>query len=167
MSTAARTAQMHELPRTSLPGLLMFGVALLCVGVAISGGYSMAAHDDFSAAWRLVFVPLAVIAMAMLGALALVIGMEAAGVGLGTTAFVAYIARTTHPAYTATQLALFTSLMVIPRTLISAGVGWLVESLGWFNFFLLCAVLAAPGMLLLFKVAPWSGGDTNAIKEQQ
>ncbi|WP_033407985.1 AmpG family muropeptide MFS transporter [Uliginosibacterium gangwonense] len=102
-----------------------------------------------------------------LWALALVIGMEAAGVGLGTTAFVAYIARTTHPAYTATQLALFTSLMVIPRTLISAGVGWLVESLGWFDFFLLCAVLAVPGMLLLFKVAPWSGGDTNAIKEQQ
>lgn len=100
-----------------------------------------------------------------LWALALVIGMEAAGVGLGTTAFVAYIARTTHPAYTATQLALFTSLMVIPRTLISAGVGWLVDALGWFDFFLLCAVLAAPGMLLLFKVAPWSGGDTNAIKE--
>ena len=91
-----------------------------------------------------------------LGVLALVIGMEALAVGLGTTAFVAYMARTTHPAYTATQLALFTSLMAVPRTFINASAGWLVEGLGWYNFFMLCGVLALPGMLLLFKVAPWN-----------
>ncbi len=90
-----------------------------------------------------------------LGVLAAVIGLEALGVGLGTTAFVAYMARTTHPAYTATQLALFTSLMAVPRTFINASAGWLVEGLGWYNFFMLCGVLAAPGMLLLVKVAPW------------
>ena len=90
-----------------------------------------------------------------LGVLAAVIGLEALGVGLGTTAFVAYMARTTHPAYTATQLALFTSLMAVPRTFINASAGWLVEGLGWYNFFMLCGVLAAPGMLLLIKVAPW------------
>jgi PAT family beta-lactamase induction signal transducer AmpG len=91
-----------------------------------------------------------------LGVLAVVIGMEALAVGLGTTAFVAYMARTTHPAYTATQLALFTSLMAVPRTFINASAGWLVEGLGWYNFFMLCGVLAVPGMLLLFKVAPWN-----------
>ena len=94
-------------------------------------------------------------AAARLGVLAMVIGLEALGVGLGTTAFVAYMARTTHPAYTATQLALFTSLMAVPRTFINASAGWLVEAMGWYNFFLLCGVLAIPGMLLLFKVAPW------------
>ena len=88
-------------------------------------------------------------------ALALVIGLEALGVGLGTAAFVAFIARTTHPAYTATQMALFTSLAAVPRTFINASAGWLVETLGWLNFFWLCAVLAIPGMLLLMKVAPW------------
>ncbi len=93
---------------------------------------------------------------ARLGVLAVVIGLEALGVGLGTTAFVAYMARTTHPAYTATQLALFTSLMAVPRTFINASAGWLVEAMGWYNFFLLCGVLAIPGMLLLFKVAPWN-----------
>jgi PAT family beta-lactamase induction signal transducer AmpG len=87
--------------------------------------------------------------------LAIVIGIEALGVGLGTAAFVAFIARATHPAYTATQLALFTSLMAVPRTLINASAGWLVESMGWLGFFALCFVLAIPGMLLLFKVAPW------------
>ncbi len=87
--------------------------------------------------------------------LAIVIAGEALGVGLGTAAFVAFIARSTHPAYTATQMALFTSLSAVPRTFINASAGWLVESLGWVNFFWLCLVLAVPGMLLLFKVAPW------------
>jgi len=87
--------------------------------------------------------------------LGFVIGLEALGVGLGTAAFVAYIARSTHPAYTATQFALFTSLAAVPRTFVNASAGWLVENLGWSSFFLLCAMLALPGMLLLFKVAPW------------
>lgn len=91
--------------------------------------------------------------------LAFVIGLEAFGVGLGTAAFVAYIAHTTHPAYTATQFALFTSLAAVPRTFVNATAGWLAEQLGWGSFFLLCAALAIPGMLLLFKVAPW--GETQ------
>lgn len=88
--------------------------------------------------------------------LGFVIGLEALGVGLGTAAFVAYIAQSTHPAYTATQFALFTSLAAVPRTFVNATAGWLVEQLQWSGFFLLCAVLAIPGMLLLFKVAPWN-----------
>lgn len=95
-------------------------------------------------------------------ALAIVIGLEALGVGLGTAAFVAFIARATHPAYTATQMALFTSLAAVPRTFINASAGWLVESLGWLNFFWLCAFLAIPGMLLLLKVAPWHESANEA-----
>ena len=94
---------------------------------------------------------------ARLATLAIVIAGEAIGAGLGTTAFVAFMARTTNPAYSATQLALFTSLMAVPRTFINAGAGWLVESLGWLNFFWLCFFLAFPGMLLLLRVAPWRG----------
>jgi PAT family beta-lactamase induction signal transducer AmpG len=95
-------------------------------------------------------------------ALAVVIAGEALGAGLGTTAFVAYMARTTHPAYTATQLALFTSLMAVPRTFINATAGWLVEAMGWTSFFWLCFALAVPGMALLLKVAPWNGERTEA-----
>jgi len=98
--------------------------------------------------------------------LALVIGLEAFGVGVGTAAFVAYIARTTHPAYTATQFALFTSLAAVPRTFINATAGWLVETMGWTGFFLLCVALAVPGMLLLFKVAPWNEPAKNALIPQ-
>lgn len=87
--------------------------------------------------------------------LGLVIGFEAFGVGLGTAAFVAYIAQTTHPLYTATQFALFTSLAAVPRTVANAGTGYMVERMGWFNFFIACFLLAIPGMLLLYKIAPW------------
>ncbi len=89
--------------------------------------------------------------------LALVIGVEALGVGLGTSAFVAFIARATHPLYTATQFALFTSLAAVPRTFANAATGYLVEWLGWKSFFLTCFFIAIPGMLLLVKVAPWNG----------
>lgn len=91
-----------------------------------------------------------------LWALALVIGFEYLGVGLGTAAFVAFIARTTSPAYTATQLALFTALTALPRTFANATTGIIVENIGWTNFYLFCTAIAVPGMLLLFKVAPWN-----------
>ncbi len=89
--------------------------------------------------------------------LGIVISVEALGVGLGTAAFVAFIAYTTHPLYTATQFALFTSLAAVPRTFANAATGYLVEWFGWEHFFLFCFVIALPGMLLLFKVAPWNG----------
>jgi len=92
--------------------------------------------------------------------LAIVIGFEALGVGLGAAAFGAFIARATNPIYTATQFALFTSLAAVPRTVINSVAGHIVEQTGWFNFFILCALLGLPGMLLLFKVAPWNA-DTN------
>jgi len=92
-------------------------------------------------------------------ALAAAISLEALGVGLGTAAFSAFVARATNPRYTATQFALFTSLAAVPRTVINAATGWMVERLGWFDFFLLCTVLAVPGMVLLFWVAPWTRAD--------
>ena len=106
--------------------------------------------------------------LATLGAdplmLGLVIGAEALGVGLGTAAFVAYIARETDRRYTATQFALFTSLAAIPRTFVNASAGFIVEQLGWFWFFNSCFLLAFPGLLLLPKVAPWFGDRASLQK---
>ena len=89
--------------------------------------------------------------------LAVVIGFEYLGVGMGTAAFTAFIARETSRTYAATQFALFTALAAVPRTLANASTGIIVEHIGWVNFFLSCAVLALPGMLLLIWVAPWTG----------
>ena len=108
--------------------------------------------------------------------LALVIAFEYLGVGLGTAAFVAFIARTTHKDHIATQFALFTALTALPRTFANATTGFLIEGfghdstlvdlfgshpflvsgLGYTNFFIFCTLAAIPGMLLLFYVAPWS-----------
>ncbi|TDV18647.1 AmpG family muropeptide MFS transporter [Paraburkholderia caballeronis] len=88
-------------------------------------------------------------------ALALVYGFETFATGLTLAAFTAYIASTTDPRYTATQFALFTSLAAVPRTLASAASGFLVTRIGWFDYFIVCTVLAVPGMLLLIRIAPW------------
>jgi PAT family beta-lactamase induction signal transducer AmpG len=113
----------------------------------------------FGFAWLASLGPQTAIDGAALARLALVIGFEALGVGLGTAAFVAFIARTTHPLYTATQYALFSSLAAVPRTFVNATTGWLVEWMGWMTFFLMCVLLALPGMALLVKVAPWRANN--------
>jgi len=94
---------------------------------------------------------------AVLWLLAAVIAFEYLGVGLGTAAFTAFIARESSKAFAATQFALFTALAALPRSLANATTGVLVEQMGWVTFFILCTVLALPGMMLLFWVAPWSG----------
>ena len=88
--------------------------------------------------------------------LAAVIGFEYLGVGLGTAAFTAFIARESSKTFAATQFALFTALAALPRSLANATTGVIVEHIGWVPFFFVCTGLAVPGMLLLFWVAPWS-----------
>lgn len=95
--------------------------------------------------------------------LAVVVAAEYLGVGLGTAAFTAFIARATNPVYAATQFALFTSLTAAPRTVVNSLAGVFVEAMGWTQFFLFCTLLAVPGMLLLFKVAPWR--ETGTARE--
>ena len=93
--------------------------------------------------------------------LAVVIGFEYLGVGLGTAAFTAFIARESSKTFAATQFALFTALAALPRSLTNATTGVLVEHLGWVPFFLLCTILAVPGMVLLLWVAPWQGDSVS------
>ena len=55
-----------------------------------------------------------------------------------------------------TQFALLTSFMGIPRVIISAPTGYLAQSVGWTGFFVICGLVAIPGLLMLTKFAPWS-----------
>lgn len=82
-------------------------------------------------------------------ALATVVALENFTAGLGTAAFVGFMAALTDRRFTATQYALLSSLMGVPRVLASAPTGWLAEWLGWQGFFLLCALIAIPGLMLL------------------
>jgi PAT family beta-lactamase induction signal transducer AmpG len=73
--------------------------------------------------------------------LGIAVFFEYLGVGLGTAALIAFMARTTNPAFAATQLALFTAIAAVPRVFANSVTGVIVEQTGWTNFFLLCMVL--------------------------
>jgi PAT family beta-lactamase induction signal transducer AmpG len=91
--------------------------------------------------------------------LAIVIAFENLSAGMGTAAYLAYMASLTNKRFTATQYALLTSLMGIPRVMASAPTGFLAEGLGWQGFFILCTLIAVPGLLLLIKAAPWNAKE--------
>ena len=93
-----------------------------------------------------------------------VIAFENLSSGMGTAAFVAFMASITDRRFTATQYALLTSIMGIPRVIASAPTGFLAKYTGWETFFASCALIAVPGLLLLFKFSPRSG--TGAIAEK-
>ena len=88
--------------------------------------------------------------------LSTVIAFENLSSGMGTAAFIAFMASITHKKFTATQYALLSSLMGIPRVMASAPTGFFAKNMGWESFFISCTLIAAPGMLLLFKFAPWN-----------
>lgn len=88
--------------------------------------------------------------------LSTVIAFENLSSGMGTAAFIAFMASITHKKFTATQYALLSSLMGIPRVMASAPTGFFAKNMGWPSFFIACTLIAAPGMLLLFKFARWN-----------
>jgi PAT family beta-lactamase induction signal transducer AmpG len=101
--------------------------------------------------------------------LAIASGFEYLGVGLGSVALIAYMAKSTNRNFTATQFALFSSIAVIPRTFVSAATGFIIESVGYTQFFIICFVCALPGMLMLLKIAPWNSkqDEVNEPTEQE
>ena len=90
-----------------------------------------------------------------IGLLSSVIAFENLSSGMGTAAFVAFMASITNKKFTATQYALLSSLMGVPRVFASAPTGFLAKHFGWEVFFIFCALVAIPGMLLLLRFAPW------------
>ena len=134
---------------------------------ALLGGLLMLRLSINRALWIFGFVQIISIfgyaALAKIGgniyALVVATSLEYLGVGLGTVALIAFMAKQTNRRFTATQFALLTSLTAVPRTLANAATGFIVEAAGYFNFFLLCVVVAIPGMLLLLAVAPWSESE--------
>ena len=81
--------------------------------------------------------------------LAAVITFENLSGGMGTAAYVAYMASLTNRKFTATQYALLSSLMGVPRVIAAAPTGYLADAMGWSWFFVACTLIAAPGLLLI------------------
>jgi PAT family beta-lactamase induction signal transducer AmpG len=93
-----------------------------------------------------------------------VIAFENLSAGMGTAAYVAFMASVTNKKFTATQYALLSSLMGIPRVMASAPTGFLAKHMGWVSFFVMCTLIAIPGMLLLLRVAPWKRRNSDILQ---
>lgn len=102
-----------------------------------------------------------------LNMLAAVIGFENLTAGMGTAAYMAFMASLTDKRFTATQYALLTSLMGVPRTLISAPSGFLAEAVGWTEFFILCTLIALPGLWLLRHFSDWHSHTDQKEADQR
>ena len=61
--------------------------------------------------------------------------------GLGSAAFVAYLSVLCNKKYSGTQYALLSSFMGLARTFLSSPSGFVVESFGWGNFFIISTYL--------------------------
>ena len=94
-------------------------------------------------------------------ALAAVIAFENLSSGMGTAAYAAFMASITNKKFTATQYALLTSLMGIPRVVASAGTGFMAKHMGWTSFFIFCTLIAIPGLLLLLRIRPGQTPDAT------
>jgi PAT family beta-lactamase induction signal transducer AmpG len=81
--------------------------------------------------------------------LAVVISADNVSGGFAATAFVAYLSSLTNRAYTATQYALFSSLMTLPGKFLSGFSGLVVDGYGYFWFFLVAAALGLPAIVMV------------------
>ena len=83
-----------------------------------------------------------------LGLLAIVISLDNLSGGVSATSFVAYLSGLTQREFTATQYALFSSLMTLPGKLMSGFSGVAVDALGYYGFFVGSAILGLPAIAL-------------------
>jgi PAT family beta-lactamase induction signal transducer AmpG len=132
----------------TIAGAIAGGVLMLRLGIA----RSLWLFGWLQAVSTAGFVLLAA-AGPSLAALAAVIAFESITGGMGTSAFTAYMARLTDRRFTATQYALLSSLMGLPRVLAAAPTGFAAKHLGWEAFFVFCTLAALPGLLLLRRTA--------------
>lgn len=88
-----------------------------------------------------------------------VVGFEFFSTGLGQAAYATYMAIQTSKRFTATQYALLTSLMGVPGVFAASLTGFMTKYMGWELFYIFCALIALPGLLLLFKIAPWHASN--------
>jgi len=94
--------------------------------------------------------------------LTIVIAFENLSAGLGTAAYIGFIASLTDKRFTATQFALLTSFMGMPRVFAAAPTGYMVGAFGWQGFFLFCTLIAIPGILLIICLHKRLNSNNNA-----
>jgi PAT family beta-lactamase induction signal transducer AmpG len=135
------------------------GFAAVLVGAAVAGvavaRYGLGGPLIFGAV-ILALTNLSFAGLAILGAnvpfLVLTICADNLAMGFTGTVFIAYLSSLTNVSYTATQYALFTSLMVLPGKILSGFSGVVVDATGWVNFFIYAVLMGVPAIVLAIIV---------------
>ncbi|MDH3978764.1 MAG: MFS transporter, partial [Gammaproteobacteria bacterium] len=137
----------------------LFGIIVTLTGAALGGvavaRYGLGQPLIFGAV-LLAVTNLFFAGMALYGPelwfLVITISADNLAAGFTGTIFIAYLSGLTSVNYTATQYALFSSLMTLPGKLISGFSGFIVESIDWFGFFVYASVMGIPGIILALIV---------------
>ena len=93
--------------------------------------------------------------------LAIVISADNLSGGIASGVFIAYLSSLTNTAYTATQYALFSSLMTLFPKFLGGFSGVIVDGYGYFNFFIYASVLGLPAILLVLYLMQRMNVDKN------
>ncbi|MBS1984113.1 MAG: AmpG family muropeptide MFS transporter [Bdellovibrionales bacterium] len=142
----------------TLAGGFIGGLCMLRLGIR----RSLIGFGIFQSVCTLGFSYLAVLGHSVMG-LSAIITVDNLATGMATSAYVAFMGTLTNKKFTATQYALLTSVMGIPRVLVAAPTGYMAKELGWVVFFVVCTLATIPGLWIIryFKVIEESPVKTN------
>jgi PAT family beta-lactamase induction signal transducer AmpG len=128
----------------TIAGAALGGIMVVRFGILrpLLAGAILIAATNLLFAWLAVNEP-------RLVSLAVVVSADNLSGGFATSAFIAYLSSLTNTAYTATQYALFSSLMTLPAKFLGGFAGWMVDTAGYARFFLYAGLLGVPAILLV------------------
>lgn len=152
----------------------LFGFFMTIAGAALGGVLvvrygilrPLLAGAILVASTNLLFVWLAT-SEPTLVSLAIVISADNLSGGFATSAFIAWLSSLTNTAYTATQYALFSSLMTLPAKFIGGFAGVVVDATNYASFFLYAGLLGVPAILLVLLLHKRLPGTTQPATEQR
>lgn len=151
----------------------VYGVIMTLVGAGLGGLLSLRfgvirtlfLGALLSAATNLLFSWLATRGHDVNG-LVLTISADNLSAGIASAAFIAYLSGLTNIHYSATQYALFSSVMLLLPKFIAGGSGVFVEQYGYATFFTATAMLGVPVLLLVFLARNVAMYDRSNLGKQ-
>jgi MFS transporter, PAT family, beta-lactamase induction signal transducer AmpG len=149
----------------------VFGVIMTLVGAAL-GGTLITQYGTLpilflgailSAVTNLLFATLSTIGHDLTW-LTLVISADNLSAGIATSAFIAYLSSLVNLAFTATQYAIFSSLMLLLPKFVGGFSGVMVQHLGYNHFFIVSALLGLPALVLIVLLHKFKAKTANTAK---
>ena len=147
----------------------VFGVIMTLIGAAL-GGVLISRFGTvkilfigalLSALTNLLFAALSQIGYDLTW-LTLIISADNLSAGIATSAFIAYLSSLVNLAFTATQYAMFSSLMLLLPKFVGGFSGSWVDQMGYGPFYLLTAILGIPALVLIVLVEKYRADKQNA-----